>query len=292
MRFKITHSTTYNYLEPVSKGINLAYLMPRDTHRQTCETRFLDIQPTPATTLTRVDYFGNHAMHFTVEEAHTTFSVVATSEVEVNPPGVWPSATTANTCNDVLEKMATSKDASDLLSREYCLASPLINVNDNFAKFAAPFFNGDSPFLECVRKFSEHIFNDFKFDPDFSTVSTPLEDVLLHRKGVCQDFAQVAIASLRSLGFPTRYVSGYLETIPPPGQEKLVGSDASHAWFAVYSPGEGWYEFDPTNNLIPGEQHIVTAWGRDYSDVTPLRGVVMGGGSKNKLHVSVDVARQ
>jgi transglutaminase-like putative cysteine protease len=292
MRFKVTHTTTYTYTEPASKGINLAYLLPRDTHRQTCESRRLEIHPSPATSLTRVDYFGNHAVHFTVEEPHTTFNVEAISNVEVGAASVWPESGTANSCRQVLERLATSTEPEDLLAREYRLASPLIGVNPKFAAFAAPFFSDERPFLLAVSEFSEHIFKEFTFDPDFSDVSTPLQHVLQHRKGVCQDFAQLAIASLRSLGYPTRYISGYLETLPPPGKEKLVGSDASHAWFAVYSPGEGWFEFDPTNNLIPAEQHIITAWGRDYSDVTPLRGVVMGGGKEHKLDVSVDVMRR
>lgn len=140
-----------------------------------------------------------------------------------------------------------------------------------------------------MRELTSRIHQDFKYDPGFSTVATPLHEVLEHRRGVCQDFAHLAIGCLRSLGFAARYVSGYLETLPPPGQPKLVGSDASHAWFAVYSPGEGWFEFDPTNDNMPTEQHITTAQGRDYSDVTPLRGVIFDGGSQQQLEVSVDV---
>jgi transglutaminase-like putative cysteine protease len=138
---------------------------------------------------------------------------------------------------------------------------------------------------------TQRIYNDFTYDPVFSDIATPVSDVFKHKRGVCQDFAHLAIACLRSLGYPARYVSGYLETLPAPGEQKLVGADASHAWFAVYSPGEGWYDFDPTNNQMVSMQHITTAWGRDYSDVTPLRGVIFGGGSGHKLDVSVDVQR-
>ncbi|MEN9849778.1 MAG: hypothetical protein RL368_2518, partial [Pseudomonadota bacterium] len=134
------------------------------------------------------------------------------------------------------------------------------------------------------------IFTEFTYDPHFTTIITPLSDVLLHRRGVCQDFAHLMIACLRSLGLAARYVSGYLETLPPPGQVKLQGSDASHAWLAVYVPGRGWIDFDPTNNQIPTNQHITTAWGRDYSDVTPLKGIIFGGG-EHLLSVSVDVNR-
>ncbi len=135
------------------------------------------------------------------------------------------------------------------------------------------------------------IYKDFKYDPHFSSIATPLEEVLEHRKGVCQDFAHLAIACLRMQGLAARYISGYLETIPPKGKKRLVGADASHAWFSVYVPHLGWIDFDPTNAKIPDEQHITAAWGRDYADVAPLKGVIFGGGDKNKLEVSVDVER-
>ena len=134
------------------------------------------------------------------------------------------------------------------------------------------------------------IFSDFKFQSGFTTIATPLSVVMKERKGVCQDFAHVAIACIRSLGLPARYVSGYIETLPPPGMQKLAGVDASHAWFSVYIPGSGWVDFDPTNNIIPAERHITIGWGRDYADITPLRGVIMSSGS-HELKVSVDVRR-
>src|SRR5690606_37616973 len=147
------------------------------------------------------------------------------------------------------------------------------------------------PFLSAVRALTQQIYQQFEYDPLFSDVTTPLLDVFKHKRGVCQDFAHLAIACIRANGFPARYVSGYLETLPPPGQEKLMGSDASHAWFAVYSPGEGWFEFDPTNDQMASHQHIVTAWERDYTDVPPLHGVIFSGGETHKLKVSVDVSR-
>ena len=134
----------------------------------------------------------------------------------------------------------------------------------------------------------QRIYTEFKYDPEFSTLATPLKEVLEHRSGVCQDFAHLAIGCLRSQGLAARYVSGYIETEPPPGKERLVGADASHAWFSVFQPGVGWLDFDPTNNQIPGERHITVAWGRDYADVTPLKGVAFGGG-EHELKVSVDV---
>lgn len=171
------------------------------------------------------------------------------------------------------------------------LRFPMIQQHTDLAHYAAAFFPDDRPFLSAVMELTEKIYTDFTYDPRFSDVATPLSDVLKHKRGVCQDFAHFAIGCLRSLGYPARYVSGYLETLPPPGQEKLVGADATHAWFEVFSPGEGWFEFDPTNNKMAGEQHITTAWGRDYSDVTPLKGVIFGDGKQHTLSVSVDVQR-
>lgn len=290
MRFNIKHITKYTYSMSVSQCINVAFMMPRDTHRQQCLSTQLTTQPAPTTSVTRSDYFGNQAFHFTIESPHQVLDVTASSQVEVGPGSDWPSLNIGNTCQQVFAQLANPQQPQVLAEKEYTFASPFIAHDPVLAEFAAPFFQPDRPFLSAVREFNAHIFNEFTFDSEFSTTSTAIRDVFEHKKGVCQDFAHLAIACLRSLGYAARYVSGYLETIPPPGVEKLVGSDATHAWFEVYSPGEGWFEFDPTNNSIPAEQHIVTAWGRDYTDVTPLKGIVFGGGS-HSLDVSVDVSR-
>jgi transglutaminase-like putative cysteine protease len=265
-------------------------MMPRNTYRQTCLSTQVITLPAPATSMTRTDYFGNQAFHFTIEASHQILEVTASSSIEVGQGSDWPSLNIGNTCQQVRTLLAKPSKPQDLAEKEYTMASPFVALDPLLAQFAAPFFQDERPFLSAVREFNAHIFNEFTFDPSFSTTSTAISDVFAHKKGVCQDFAHLAIASLRSLGFAARYVSGYLETIPPPGTQKLVGSDATHAWFEVYSPGEGWFEFDPTNNSIPAEQHIVTAWGRDYTDVTPLKGVVFGGGT-HSLDVSVDVNR-
>lgn len=174
---------------------------------------------------------------------------------------------------------------------EYRYDSPMIIASAELAKFAADLFADGAPFIRAVQTLNERIFKDFIYDPGFSTIATPLDEVMAQKRGVCQDFAQLAIGALRSMGFAARYVSGYLETLPPPGQEKLKGADASHAWFAVYVPGVGWFDFDPTNGIAVAGKHITTAWGRDYSDVTPLRGVVFGGGVQQQMSVAVDVER-
>jgi len=168
----------------------------------------------------------------------------------------------------------------------------MIKTASSLHEYARSSFASNRPLLSAVRELTERIYTDFTYDPESTSIATPLDEVLQNKRGVCQDFAHLAIGCLRSLGFPARYVSGYLETLPPPGQEKLVGSDASHAWFAVFSPGEGWFEFDPTNNNMPAEHHITTAWGRDYGDVSPLKGVFFDGGKSQKLTVSVDVSRR
>ena len=187
--------------------------------------------------------------------------------------------------------LAQSSEGDILEAREYLLDSPMIKAFPELKDYAKALFQDERPLLSAVRELTSKIFNEFKYDANSTTVATPLDEVLENRHGVCQDFAHLAIGCLRALGFPARYVSGYLETLPAPGEVKLVGADASHAWFAVFSPGEGWFEFDPTNDIMPAEQHITTAWGRDYSDVTPLRGVIFDGGDSQQLSVSVDVRR-
>ena len=240
----------------------------------------------------RRDYFGNRVCHFAIEGPHRSLEVTARSLVDVREGGSAGSQLDfGNTCAQVLGMLTEDRGGDTLLAREFVLPSPLVEDGAEIRDYAGPFFAADRPFLSAVRALTQSIFQEFRYDTTFSDVSTPVGEVLEHRRGVCQDFAHLAIACVRSMGFAARYVSGYLETLPPPGREKLVGSDASHAWFAVYSPGEGWFEFDPTNDQVAGHQHIVTAWGRDYADVAPLRGVVFGGGEKHRLRVSVDVSR-
>jgi transglutaminase-like putative cysteine protease len=168
----------------------------------------------------------------------------------------------------------------EVFDKDSVLESPLVELSDELADYARPCFDGDRPLLSAVRELVGRIYRQFTYDPVFTSLPTPVAtpvSVLEHRRGVCQDFAHLAIGCLRSLGYPACYVSGYLETVPPPGTKKLVGADASHAWFAVNSPTEGWFDFDPTNNKLAAEQHITTAWGRDYADVTPLKGTLFGG---------------
>ena len=232
--------------------------------------------------------FGNRVTYFSIQQSHGALEVTAQSEVEVIPQSL-PAAAATPPWESVLDRLQGGRGET-VKARIFTLASPMVPHNGQATDYARASFAPGRPVLEAVTDLMGRIFRDFEYDPHFSTVATPLSEVLEHRRGVCQDFAHLGLACLRGLGLAARYVSGYLETLPPPGQVKLQGSDASHAWFAVFIPDLGWVDFDPTNDQIPGEQHITTAIGRDYQDVTPLRGVFYGGGAHD-LRIAVDVNR-
>jgi transglutaminase-like putative cysteine protease len=266
-------------------------MVPRSSRRQICERNYISISPNAAFTAKREDYFGNTAYHFEIQRTHKKLVITSESEVDVRSQNNEPNLDFGITCGEAKGILASSKKAENLLAREFLLDSPMVRASRELLLYAEPSFSDDRPLLSSVTDLTKRIFTDFEYSPESTTVATPLADVLKHRKGVCQDFAHLQVGCLRALGFPAKYVSGYIETLPPPGEEKLVGSDASHAWVSVYCPDEGWFEFDPTNNQFANDQHIITAWGRDYFDVTPLRGVIFGGGSDPRMSVSVDVAR-
>lgn len=291
MRYKIQHVTKYKYSDRVSHCYNLAYMTPRQTPRQECDKSKISITPAVSSTSKDVDYFGNTAYHFEILRPHKELTIHCESIVATQNQACRKRLHQGLTCLETREQLASSKQTDVLLAKEYLLDSSMIHASDDLRVYAAPSFADDKPFLSCVMELTKRIYEEFSYSPEATTIATPLSEVLANKKGVCQDFAHLQIACLRALGFPAKYVSGYLETLPPPGQEKLVGADATHAWVSVYSIDEGWVEFDPTNNCLAGEQHIVTALGRDYYDVTPLRGVIYGGGDKPILTVSVDVAR-
>ncbi|WP_191600793.1 transglutaminase family protein [Marinomonas algicola] len=291
MKYRVRHLTEYKYVTPVSLCYNVAHLMPRDTLTQQCLKSSIQITPEPISQQERKDYFGNKSFYFSVQDAHKKLLIDVVSELDIATNVVLPILTQGPTCKEYLEQIITSQDPDFLEAREFLLDSPMIRASEPLAAYAREVFQDDVPLLQALRNFTNKIFTEFKFDPNVTTVATPLDQVLKLKSGVCQDFAHLAIGCLRSLGFPTRYVSGYLETLPPPGEDKLIGADASHAWFAVFLPDLGWVEFDPTNDVMPTTQHLVTAWGRDYSDVTPLQGVIFDGGEGQFLSVSVDVQR-
>ncbi|MDD5319992.1 MAG: transglutaminase family protein [Methylococcales bacterium] len=307
MKYRITHTTLYNYSQTVDLCQSEARLQPRDFWRQQCQSTLFEILPAPIDFHERIDYFGNHVAYFAVQQAHTQLIVTAISEVTIFPEQhtfdlfsqlSWEQArsqlqeTPMQGHSQSQQGQSQIQDLSlDMLdARQYVIDSPMVTTADELGSYAQVSFLPNRPLLEVVRDLMQRIYKDFTYDPTFTTIATPLSDVLSHRRGVCQDFAHLAIACLRAYGIAARYVSGYVETRPEPGKPRTVGADASHAWFAVYIPGIGWLDFDPTNNTVPLDQHITLAWGRDYADVTPLKGIAFGGG-QHTLSVSVDVLK-
>ncbi|WP_018234112.1 transglutaminase family protein [Thioalkalivibrio thiocyanodenitrificans] len=292
MRYHIRHVTEYRYPERVGLCHNVTRLTPRATPRQRCVLASVTCDPVPAYWSDREDFFGNRVNFLTIEQPHTVFRVVADSQVEILTAPDELDLQRDTPWDEVRDCLDSGVSGAVLDARLYRLWSPRIPALPELIDYARPSFEPGRPLREAVSDLMARIHGDFDYDPGFTTVSTPLATVLEHRKGVCQDFAHLAIGCLRAMGLATRYVSGYLETRPPPGQERLQGADASHAWFAVFDPGQGWLEFDPTNNVIPMERHITLAWGRDYTDVSPLKGVLFGGGESHGLTVAVDVVAE
>lgn len=289
MNYKITHQTRYKYSEAVSLCHNEARHTPRSFFNQTCLESELFISPTPVSFREREDFFGNRTTYFALETPHTELVVRALSKVRVVPYTNHENLSTMS-WEKVSQFLRNATDPDLLDVRQYTLDSPKAPGSTELAQYAKPCFAKDKPLIDAVRDLTARIYAEFDYVPGFTTISTPLSDVLKHKRGVCQDFSHLAIACLRSLGLAARYISGYLETVPPPGTKRLVGADASHAWFSVYIPENGWVDFDPTNNVMPNDQHITVAWGRDFADATPLKGVIVGSG-KHKLDVAVDVER-
>jgi transglutaminase-like putative cysteine protease len=288
MKYQLIHRTTYHYDGAVTVSHHLAKLAPRSLPGQYCPWHELAIFPVPVGRGVHLDAYGNTTTYFEVEGKHETLSVTAKSLVEVTAPRATDAAKTPSweevrdSCH--AEKLTHGSDAGI-----FRFASPFVPLVEEFAAYAKQDFPPGRPILEGVIAFTERIYREFRFDPRATDISTPVMDVFRRRVGVCQDFAHLMLACLRSIGIPARYVSGYIETAPPPGQARLVGADASHAWVSVFCGDQaGWLDADPTNNLLPHDRHITIAWGRDFSDVSPLRGVTLGAGSQ-RMEVAVDV---
>jgi transglutaminase-like putative cysteine protease len=249
----------------------------------------LRIDPWPAVSSEHMDFFGNRVNYLCIQQSHRSLEIEIASKVEVTAPTL-PDFAASPPWEQVVAALRESRREESIAARLFSQPSPYVPQEAGAVDFALGSFTPDRPILEATADLMGRIYSELEFDPHFTTVATPIEDVLTHRKGVCQDFAHLGLACLRGLGLSARYVSGYLETLPPPGQPKLQGADASHAWLAIFVPGKGWIDFDPTNDQIPHEQHITTALGRDFHDVTPVRGVFYGGG-EHHLAVEVDVNR-
>jgi transglutaminase-like putative cysteine protease len=287
MIYKIIHRTTYRYKYPVSLGNHVACLKPRSHLGHRLERSELHIQPTPATIAERVDYFGNILYFFTIHEPHTELVVEARSEVLMEGNGL-PSQSAALPWEEAVRMLPEDHSPEGLVANQFKFESPRIPLRPDFAAYALQSFTPRRPLRESLLDLTDRIHKDFRFDSGVTTVRTTTEEVFRKRRGVCQDFAHFQVACLRSLNLAARYVSGYLRTYPPPGKPRLVGADASHAWVSAYCPGTGWLDLDPTNNLIPSNGHVTVAWGRDYGDVSPLRGLILGGGV-HALTVAVDM---
>lgn len=284
MNYRLIHKTQYNYSENVTNYHGLACIMPKTSRRQECRDFSLLISPTPDDIYVRTDYFGNTLHYFSIYKPHNKLTILAKSVVETHSSTITDFFITAK---EVKEKIRTDIALKDSLL-DYMLPSPFVQWDDEISRFGADCFSDNQSFYQSARLLCRKIYSEFTYVSGSTTIHTPLKTVLREKKGVCQDFSHLAIACLRSMGFAARYISGYLETQPLPGKIKLQGSDATHAWVSVYVPDIGWCDFDPTNDLIPQERHITTAWGRDFGDVSPLKGIIFSTG-KHAIQVAVDV---
>jgi transglutaminase-like putative cysteine protease len=288
VNYRIIHRTVYDYSAPVTVSHHVARLEPRVTAVQERLGFEMKIAPAPALRKERTDYFGNQLCFFSIQEAHRHLEITTTSRVAVHAPKA-PAPESAVKWEDAARLFRDPVSPEVVEPYQFVFDSPQVRASFELSDYARESFSKDATVAAGAKELTRRIHQDFKYDPKATTVATQLEEVMKTRRGVCQDFAHLAIACLRSLGLPARYVSGYLRTRAPEGKERLVGADASHAWFSVFCPDTGWRDFDPTNNVEPSEEHITTAFGRDFGDVSPVAGIITGGG-RHGVKVSVDVA--
>ncbi|HXJ81783.1 MAG TPA: transglutaminase family protein [Candidatus Methylomirabilis sp.] len=286
--YSVEHETRYTYASSVSTSWHVAYLYPRVMPRQRVPWHELAVDPRPARSSRRVDYFGNTVDQFTMLGPHTVLRACGRSLVEVFPartaidPGLSPPW---EEVRDALTYVTGTRPSE---ATQYAYPSPYVTLDPELDEFARASFPRGRPLLAGAIDLMHRIHAEFQFDPSATTITTPVSRVLVERRGVCQDFAHLQISCLRGLGLTARYVSGYILTTPPPGRPRLIGADASHAWLSVHCPRHGWVDLDPTNDLLPDVSHVTLAWGRDYGDVSPLRGVILGS-AQHTLHVGVSV---
>jgi transglutaminase-like putative cysteine protease len=288
-RFQVEHRTAYQYGAPMTDGYTVACLVPRPTDWQQVIESVVRLEPAPSEHDSYLDAFGNLVHEFGVHQMHSALTITARSVVEVATP---PPPVDETAWEEVVSQLDAGAGELALSAGFFRSASTFIDLadlGDVLGSIAARSFTTGRSIVDATRALCLDIDQSFRFDAGFSDVSTPLRRVLAARRGVCQDFAHLALGCLRSIGLAVRYVSGYIETEAPPGYDRLVGADASHAWCSVWTPIAGWVDFDPTNGLLPVDRHITVAWGRDYADVTPVRGVMIGPATTQHLEVSVDV---
>ena len=285
MRYHVLHETLYRYDSPVVLSQQLLHLTPRVLERQSLAEHAVRVRPEPAESASRTDYFGNPVTQVMLSAPHAALSVQAESRVEVSPR---PAPERSEPWEALRDRLRAARDPALLEAAQFLYESPHVECFRDLAAYAAPAFAPGRPAHEAALALARRIHADFAFDPRATSVSTPLREVLSRRRGVCQDFAHLMTGCLRTLGLAARYVSGYILTTPPPGRPRLVGADASHAWVSVWCGEPGWIDIDPTNDMLVSDAHITLAWGRDFSDVTPMRGVILGGGDQ-RLEVRVTV---
>lgn len=296
MNYRVRHMTRYSYSQPVAIAHNEVRLTPRSGGVQQARRTQLSIDPAPSVLSQQQDFFGNTIHFFTLQSPHHEMTVTAVSDVTLWSE-VPPKASDSTPWDRVRATLPSDLTVPGLDAYQFVFESPHVQWDDEAAAYAAPSFPAGRPLLEGALDLTRRIHADFKYEPGATSVATPVADVLKDRRGVCQDFTHLEIACLRSLGLAARYVSGYVLNLrskpgDKPGDkpvERMVGADASHAWLAVYDPTTGWTDLDPTNNTIPSDQHVTVAWGRDYGDVSPVKGVILGGG-EHSIAVAVDVA--
>lgn len=289
--YLVVHETRYSYEYPVGLSRQVLHLTPRALPHQACGKHVLDIAPRAEILARGEDVFGNPTTSFVIDADHASLVVRAESWVDVRARALPEDAATPpwERVRDRLAYQAGRRpEAADLEATRFLFESTRVRNKRELAAWAGPCFRAGAPLLAGARALMHKIHDELEFDPKATTVSTPVMEVFERRAGVCQDFAHLMLSCLRSLGLAARYVSGYILTKPPPGKPRLVGADASHAWVSVYCPGHGWIDLDPTNRMSPALEHVTLGWGRDYDDVIPLRGVLLGGG-EHELAIEVTV---
>jgi transglutaminase-like putative cysteine protease len=292
-RYRVEHHTAYRYSAPVILSHQQLHLTPRPLAHQRSQSHEIAITPVPTLRREISDPFGNPMTEIAIESAHSALEIAARTEVDATAP-IMPAAEATPAWESIREALryraGWHPDAAILEATQFLFESPHTRVKRDLRAYAADCFEPDRPVLAAVVALMAKIHNGFEFDTAATTVTTPVMNFFEQKRGVCQDFAHFMISCLRSTGLAARYVSGYLLTRPPPGKPRRIGADASHAWVSLFVPENGWIDLDPTNNVIPSSEHITLAWGRDFSDVTPLHGVINGGGVQT-LEVKVTVER-
>jgi transglutaminase-like putative cysteine protease len=292
VRYRVQHITTYTYDDDVTGSYGQFHLRPRDLDWQQCLAHEVSVDPEPSDLFRHTDLYGNTKSYFHVIEPHTRLVVTATSVVEVTPP-VYDEAALAlpwEQCRPLDAGTVAARDPDAWKATDYVFASTMVDIPPGIRAYADRSFPPGRPIGEAVTELMHRVYADFTYKSGSTTVATRVAELLEKRTGVCQDFTHVMVSGLRSLGLAGRYVSGYLATRPPPGKPRSVGADASHAWAGCWIPGTGWMYLDPTNNRLIDSSHATVAWGRDYADVTPVKGVIFTEAKKSKMKVSVDMA--